>query len=91
MSEELRVFINKYSDIIELYQYEDSMGFMKLILDEKIQSLLDIDEAMSDAMVEWGNSSITKELAKSTWEVTTWHKIIKKQIDNLRNLRKELE
>lgn len=66
------------------------------ILDEKISSLLDIDEQMANLMIDFAKQRATegiqtRELALRKWHETIWHKTLKSQIDKLRNLRKELE
>lgn len=78
--------------LIPLYGHDE---IVKLILDEKIQSLLDIDEAMINALlnakVDRNGNEVTIGIATQTWNETHWHKIILEQINKLRNLRKEIE
>lgn len=75
---------------------EDEFGITKLLFDEKIKSLLDIDEQMANLMIDFAQERAvdgisTRELAIQKWQETIWHKTIKAEVDKLRNLRKELE
>ena len=67
-----------------------------LILDEKISSLIQIDKEMGNAMIDFAQQRAaagvnTRELALGKWHETSWHGIIKTQIDKLRVLRKEFD
>lgn len=78
--------------ICQVEANENIHAVSRLVVDEKISSLLAIDEDMVDAMLTYArDNEITPEAARLQWEQTTWHKIIKARTDKLRELRKELE
>jgi hypothetical protein len=92
MSEELKDIFDKIAQYTQLG--DTSVGIRQasiIIVEEKISSLVAIDEQMSDAMVSYArDNAIEPETALLQWHQTSWHKIIQEQVDHLRELRKEL-
>lgn len=67
-------------------------GLARLLLDEKISTVLEMDETMCDSMISYARDiNVTREQAIEKWQETAWHKMLKAKIDKLRGLRKELE
>lgn len=94
MSDELKILERRVLDNSSL-QGDLLSDTLRIILDEKIKTLLDIDEAMVNALLEAktdrNGNEVTIGIATQTWSETHWHKIILREIEVLRNLRKELE
>lgn len=101
-------YIHKITTTLGIYNFFENTGeninkltfihnnIYKLMLDEKISTLIAIDEEMANLMIDYakerspGQNIDTGELALQKWHDTVWHKTIKKQTDKLRELRKEL-
>lgn len=64
----------------------------ELVLEGKIESLVGIDNHLTELMILYAESEkLDRSIGIQKWQDTVWHKTIKKEIDRLSKLKEELD